>query len=393
MATKSGPDHETSRGPRVLTATWLTRSYGAVGSMAHEHGSDVNTAVSNTGATWAVRVITAVAVGALTATALGGCSGDAKPKAAPITPTTATATATATPTPTVNAMVINPLTGVGLPPNGPVIAVKLDDTAAGRPSLGLEKADVIYIEEAEGGLSRMVGVFASAKPKVRAVRSIRSSDPELLGQYGRIIVVASGGGGNSLHDLDRSTLHGVIFDRAQVGFFRDRSRPGPYNVVSDLAMVSAAVKADGVREVGFTWAAADPRLAGAKSAATVSTRVGSTTVGFVWDAKLATYVRTVGGQRIVAANGAPVAKPNVLVQFCQINVDRSDVDVNGNPSMFTKSIGSGRVVLFRDGKRIEGKWSRPSIGAPTTFTDAAGSPLLLAPGGTFVALVRPGAPV
>ncbi len=346
---------------------------------------------SNTGATLGVRVTTVLAVGAL-ATALAGCSSDAKPKAAPRTSTTATATETAipTPSPTPTVPVTNFLTGVGAPPNGPVIAVKLDDTAAGRPSLGLEKADVIYIEEAEGGLSRMVAVFASAKPNVRAVRSIRSSDPELLGQYGRIIVVASGGGGNSLRDLDRSSLRSSIFDRGQVGFSRDYSRPSPYNVVSDLARVSAAISADGVRNVGFTWAAEDPRLAGARAATTVSTQVGSTGVGFVWDSKLARYVRTDGGQRIVTASGAPVAKPNVLVQFCQISADRSDIDVNGNPSMFTNSVGSGRVVLFRDGKRIEGKWSRPSVGAPTTFTDAAGKPLLFAPGGTFVVLARSG---
>jgi hypothetical protein len=273
-----------------------------------------------------------------------------------------------------------------------VIAVKVDDTAPGRPSLGLEKADVIYIEEVEGGLTRMVAVFASAKPKVRAVRSIRSSDPELLGQYGKITVVATGGGGNSLRDLDRSNLHSSIFDRGQVGFFRDRTRRGPYNVVSDLAVVSAAIKADGVRNVGFTWATDDPRLSGAKAAATVSTRVGSTGVNFIWDAKLANYVRTVNGQRLLAAGGAPIAKANVLVQFCQVKEDHSDVDVNGNPSAFTKSVGSGRVVLFRNGKRIEGRWSRPSIDAPTTFTDAAGKALLFAPGGTFVALARPGAP-
>jgi hypothetical protein len=163
-------------------------------------------------------------------------------------------------------------------------------------------------------------------------------------------------------------------------------------VVSDLSKVSAAIKADGVRNVGFTWGADDPRLAAAKPAATVSTRVGSTGVGFVWDAALKRYVRTVGRQRIVTGSGAPLAKPNVLVQFCQIKPDRSDVDVNGNPSAFTKTVGSGRVVLFRDGKRIEGKWSRPSIGAPTAFTDAAGKPLLFAPGGTFVALARIGAP-
>jgi len=313
------------------------------------------------------------------AVALGGCTAD-KP---------AVSTSRA---PTSKAVALNPLTGIGPSPSGPVIAVKLDDTAAGRPSLGVDKADVIYIEEVEGGLSRMVAVFASSKPRARAVRSIRSSDPELLGQYGSIIVVASGGGRQALKILDSSTLHSVINDRGQVGFTRDPSRPAPYNVVSDLAKVSAAVKADGVHNVGFTWAARDPRLAVAKPATAVSTQVGSTRVGFVWDPGLARYVRTVDGRRIVTASGAPVAKPNVIVQYCQIKADPNDHDVNGNPTMFTKTIGSGPVVLFRGGKRIAGTWSRPSLEAATTFKDAAGKPLLLAPGGTFVALARPGAP-
>jgi Protein of unknown function (DUF3048) C-terminal domain len=192
--------------------------------------------------------------------------------------------------------------------------------------------------------------------------------------------------------LDRSGLHSVINDRGQVGFFRDPTRPAPYNVVSDLAGVSAAIKADGVRHLGFTWMARDPQLAHAESASTVSTRVGSTGVDFVWDAKLARYVRTVDGLRVLTASGASVAKPDVLVQFCQITADRSDIDVNGNPSMFTQTVGSGRVVLFRGGKRIGRLWSRPSISASTTFTDADEKPLLFAPGGTFVVLVRAGGP-
>jgi hypothetical protein len=163
-------------------------------------------------------------------------------------------------------------------------------------------------------------------------------------------------------------------------------------VVSNLAKVSAAVKGDGVRNVGFTWAASDPALVAAKPAKKVSTLVGSTPVTFVWDQKKARYVRTVNGRRIVTASGAPVAKPNVLVQFCQITPDLNDRDVNKNPTMFTKTIGSGPVVLFRGGKRIPGTWSRPRLDAPTTFRDAAGKPLLFAPGGTFVALARRGAP-
>lgn len=346
---------------------------------------------SNTPVTLAARATAALAAGVLSTTVMAGCSSDAKPKIAPRASTPASTTVVPTRPPTARVAATNPLTGVGSPPAGPVIAVKIDDTSGGRPSLGLEKADVIYIEEVEGGLTRMVAVFASSKPKVRAVRSVRRSDPELLAQYGRIILVASGGAGAALHALDRSTLHGVIMDRGQVGFYRDHSRPAPYNVVSDLVKVSKAVKGDGVRNVGFTWAAGDPRLARARGAAAVSTLVGSTRVGFVWDAKMRKYARTVDGRRIATAKGAPVAKPNVLVQFCNIKVDRSDVDVNGNPSMYTKSLGSGRVVLFRDGKRIEGRWSRSSLGAPTVFSDSSGKPLLLAPGGTFVALARPGA--
>ena len=120
--------------------------------------------------------------------------------------------------------------------------------------------------------------------------------------------------------------------------------------------------------------------------------MGSTRVFFVWDARLARYVRTVDGQRIRTAGGAPVAKPNVPVQFCEVQADPTDHDVNGNPTMFTRTVGSGPVVLFRGGRRIPGRWSRPSLTAPTTYTDAAGKPLLFAPGGTFVALARPGAP-
>jgi Protein of unknown function (DUF3048) N-terminal domain/Protein of unknown function (DUF3048) C-terminal domain len=334
---------------------------------------------SNTVATKGIRVIAVVVAGVL-ATMLGACSSD-KPKAVPITTTDTT-----------QAVVPNPLTGIVPSPNGPVIAVKVDDTAPGRPSLGVDRADVIYIEEVEGGLTRMLAVFASAKPDVRAVRSIRPSDPELLGQYGKIIVVASGGGGPALRILDKSTLNAVINDRGQVGFRRDPSRPAPYNLVSNLTKVSAAVKGDGVRDVGFTWAASDPQLAAAKAATKVSTRVGSTPVTFVWDPDKARYARTVNGRPIVTASGARVAKPNVLVQFCKIVPDPNDRDVNRNPTMFTKTIGSGPVVLFRSGKRIAGTWSRPALDAPTTFRDAAGKPLRFAPGGTFVALVRRGAP-
>lgn len=287
----------------------------------------------------------------------------------------------------------NPLTGLGPLPPGPVIAVTIDDTAAARPSLGVERADVIYIEQAEGGLSRMVAVFASSKPQVEAVRSVRESNPELLADYGRIVLVASGGDSLELAPLDASPLFSSINDRGGVGFHRDSSRAAPYNLVADLAKISTALKtAAGARNVGFTWAVSDPRLTLAPPAAYVNTLVGSTSVSFAWDAKTGLYERTAGGSPLLAASGSPIAKPNVLIQYTQITPDNADVDTAGNPAMYTHTIGTGRVDLFRNGKHVQGTWTRATLSSPTTFADASGKPLLFAPGGVFVVLAGTGAP-
>src|SRR5665648_920127 len=97
----------------------------------------MNSAGSNGVVRKAVRVTTVLAVGALAASAVGGCSSGTKPKAV---------SSTSTQVPTSTAAATNPLTGMGASPNGPVIAVKLDDTQAGRPSLGLELS-LIHISE------------------------------------------------------------------------------------------------------------------------------------------------------------------------------------------------------------------------------------------------------
>src|SRR5665811_234660 len=67
---RNGTGHETSPDPRVTAAKW----FNAHIQMIYEWGSDVSSAGSDEGAGFIVRVITAVAVGALTATAIGGCS-------------------------------------------------------------------------------------------------------------------------------------------------------------------------------------------------------------------------------------------------------------------------------------------------------------------------------
>lgn len=288
---------------------------------------------------------------------------------------------------------VNPLTGVGAIPSDPVIGVKLDDTANGRPQKGVDQADIVYVEQAEGGLTRLLAVFATHKPSVEPVRSVRASDPELLSQYGRVLLVASGGGGDSLPTLDRSILHGVTLDRGGPGFSRDSSRPAPYNVISNLAAVSSAVRGDRARSIGLHWDARPAGLAATPAGPSVRTRVGSTPVSFDWNARLGRYVRTINGARQQSADGKTIATPNVIVQFCRVTTDRKDVDVAGNPSQYTHTIGSGRVAVFRNGHRIDGSWSRPRLTSGTMLRDGQGRPITLAPGGAWVVLVATGAPL
>nr|WP_277626550.1 DUF3048 domain-containing protein [Arsenicicoccus piscis] len=286
---------------------------------------------------------------------------------------------------------VNPLTGQGPVPSGPVVAVKIDDTASSRPSRGVDRADVIYVEEVEGGLTRMIGVFTTY-PTVRSVRSMRPMDAELLWNYGNLVYVATGGGGSGPATLAGSPFSRVIMDDGAAGFARDRSHPAPYNVNADLQLIASRTKGARAHNVGFTWAASDPRVAKAPADAAVSTRVGNTPMTFTWDAGAKTYVRTINGRRLNTAEGRPIAQPNVLVQMCDGYTDRSDIDPIGNPSRYTKTVGSGPFVLYRDGKRLTGTWKRPTPGAPTSYVDASGKPLPLAPGGAFVLLARKGTP-
>jgi hypothetical protein len=327
---------------------------------------------------------------ALVTLGLAACSGsDKKPAPAAATPTMS-ASPTVTPLPVAPAAKVNPLTG-GRPNSYGVVAVKIDDVAAARPQVGVASANVVYVEQVEGGLTRLIAVFNTVKPKsVGPVRSVRANDPELLSQYGPIAFVASGGGGDSLPELDKSILKADINDRGGPGFYRDDSRPVPHNLLVNLALVP---KAAPPRSIGWTWAASTAGLRGSAPVTSISTVVGATAVGFTWSAKLGRWIRVIDGVGQRAADGSYVSTPNVIVQFTKGHVNPGDIDPMGNPGYFTESVGSGRVVVYRNGHRVVGTWSRPKLSAGTTLTDKSGKSIALAPGGAWVVLVANGAPL
>lgn len=332
------------------------------------------------------RTMTVFALSGLAA--LAGCTGGSGGGSVSTSPPSPSASPSPSKPP---APKVNPFTG-GKPTTNPVIAVKIEDTALGRPQVGTNKADIVYVEQVEGGLTRLLAIFNSSLPNVEPVRSVRPSDPELVLQYGHIIVVASGGSPAGIAPLDKAPLHAVIGDRGGPGFSRDPKRVAPENLRVDLAEVAKKVTGPQARSIGLTWSASAP-AGPTKPGTVVRTRVGATDVTFRWDAKTHRYVRIIDGQVQHTADGSVISTPNVVVQFCRVTLYAKDRDVLGHPAKYTHTVGSGRAVVYRDGRRIDGTWSRPSVDAGTVLHTAGGKIIPLAPGGAWFVLVATDAPL
>ena len=232
------------------------------------------------------------------------------------------------------------------------------------------------------------------------MRSTRPSDPELLSQYGRITEAFSGG-----QDVSRSIARRAHFDLWNLGagdayFHRvTRSASDYINVVLNVADVAKHVHTAKPRSIGWHFASSLGRIAtsGGTDVRTTVTGVysvsGGTPVEFRWNAKAHRYIRYIGGVEQHAADGHAVSAVNVIVQSCAVHSFTADRDVNGNPAQYTSTIGRGPVSVFRQGRRVQGTWSRSRLTGGTSLRTSSGRTIPLDPGNTWVVLVRKGVPV
>ena len=290
-------------------------------------------------------------------------------------------------------------TGIGPVPKRSTIAVKIDDTAPGRPQVGINKADIVFVEAVEGGLTRLAAIFGTNKPKaVGYVRSTRPSDPDLLRQFGKITEAYSGGAHDSLPRVHRAGLRSWSNDAGSRFYSRRARAASSYiNLVLNLNRVATVVRTPHPHNIGWTFSRSLSGMPVQKGFLVRTEVTGSyahgTPVVFRYSLRLHKYVRYIDGARQISSTGNPVAATNVIVQKCQVHSHPRDTDINGNPSQFTFTVGHGDAVIFRNGKRIDGTWTRRKLSGGTTWRTKSGKQIPLMPGNTWVILVRRGIPV
>ena len=291
-----------------------------------------------------------------------------------------------------------PLTGApakdgGPVPRRPALAVKVENTSAAYPLVGLDKADIVYEELVEGGITRFMAVFqCQDATRVGPVRSARTTDPKLLRQFDRHSPIAYSGGQKAVVNLlNAMGLVGVTETSAPGAFHRDPSRAAPHNLFVNTQKAFAAgrkASTKGEPSAIFTYSDAP---AGGKRVRSVSVQFSYSAFAD-WSWAGGHWVRMLGGVPMKLEDGTAIRADNVLIQ--QVLVTQGSlVDVLGNHSPEVKLTGTGRAWLLRGGRVIAGVWRRADLKSRTVFVAKGHASMALAPGVTWVELAPKGEPV
>jgi Protein of unknown function (DUF3048) N-terminal domain/Protein of unknown function (DUF3048) C-terminal domain len=286
-----------------------------------------------------------------------------------------------------------PLTGVrpqsGKVPDRPALAIKVENLPDARPQAGIEAADVVYEEPVEGGITRFIVLFQCHDSKrVGPVRSARFTDVDILPQYGTQTLFGFAGGAPPVEQrVQDSGLNDVNFQqpRAEKAYIRDPARVEPHNLYTSTGgLYRAGGSAGGKPTEVLHFSSRVPSTA--RPASRVHLDFSATAnVFWTFNAARDLWVRSYDTGPADLETGGPITARNVVVQVVKLK-DTGIVDAAGNTSPEVVATGTGRCLVFRNGRVIAGTWNRASLTDLTTYLDPNGRPIPLAPGTTWIEL-------
>ena len=273
--------------------------------------------------------------------------------------------------------------------NGPVLVVKIDDTTQAHPQVGLEDADVVYIEQVEGGLTRLAAIFSSVIPqRIGPVRSARISDIDILAQYGRVAFAYSGAQRKLLPVIASANLQDLGAQRQSPTIFTtDPNRIPPYAMIlrADLLMEKIAennYQIDLAKDVGFKFGELPE---GGTLTDKAVMHWPAATYSATWSKEDSRWLLSHNNSINYAESGVVLGPTTLVIQMVSI-IPSEYKDKVGGVTPLSQTVGTGKAYVLRNGQRFVTTWSRPSSQAGTTFTFADGTVMNFDPGQIWIAL-------
>ncbi|OGE76205.1 MAG: hypothetical protein A3C85_02200 [Candidatus Doudnabacteria bacterium RIFCSPHIGHO2_02_FULL_48_21] len=276
--------------------------------------------------------------------------------------------------------------------NGPFVAVIYDNDPNARPQFGLSEASIVFETVAEGGITRMLAFFDKHQKitKIGPVRSARPYFVDWARGFGSALAHSGGSRealaqisslGNAFHDINE------FFNEHT--FRRDTRRTAPHNLFtsSDLLQSFASGKAWPLEMQISPWAVSDEKAGENVQTTATSIRVDFSYPQFVasyqYDVTNKNYIRSLGGRPDKdAINGQQITAKNVVILYTTSSV----ID----PKLLTVDLitsGSGRAMVFTNGKVMQARWQKSGSAGELKIVDADGSSVVIGHGPTWIEVI------
>lgn len=284
------------------------------------------------------------------------------------------------------------------------LGVMIENHTEARPQSGLSFADVVYEAVAEGGITRFLGVFyCQDAPQVGPVRSARTYFVDWISEYADYPLYAHVGGANAggpADALGQISSYGWDgyndLNQFAIGFptyWRDYNRLGRtvatehtmYSTTSKLWAVGKDRGLTNVDKNGNSW---DTKFVpySFKDDAPLSVRPVSQSihlnfwndsdysVEWTYDRTNNIYKRGNGGQpHLDLDTKKQLTAKNIVVMF--MAESNADDGYENNIHLLYQDKGTGKALIFMDGKQTQATWKKASRTSRTLLYDTTGNPI------------------
>lgn len=271
------------------------------------------------------------------------------------------------------------------------IAVKVENEPPARPQSGLDRADVIYEVPMEGyDVTRYIAIFQSrAASNIGPVRSARFADVNVVPQY-KAVFGHCGGVWQVLQMVKKAGIVDLDEFFNSEAYWRADFRSAPHNLYTSTSLMWQLAKKKGayrptrLPSFGFK----DQERRAKKPVRTIEIPYGDqTNVVWTYHRKSNSYRRSQQGEpHTDNVTGRQLAARNLVLLYAVQTVTDIEEDVFGSKSLKFGLAGEGKATIFRDGQRINGRWTASKT-SPPVFTSGAGSRVLFNRGNMWIEIV------
>ncbi len=300
---------------------------------------------------------------------------------------------------------INPLTGLETTQdftNKRPVTMMINNLYDSLPQMGISEADIIYEILEEGGITRLLCVYNNYSdiPEIGSVRSARDYYIDIADAHDAIFVHA---GGSTYAYSDLASRKTENIDGLYVNqFYRSAERRKTMSKEHTL-MISGSGLDEAIAQKGYRTVSESPcPLSFGWNYSVGGTEANSfsfpfsigrnsrpyITAFFDYNAETGEYLKGQFNQpHIDGDDNAQLSFKNVITLTCPMNV------IKGDPlgCIQVHFTGTGAGTYSVDGTHREIVWKKPSRSSRYTLYESDGeTPLLLAPGKSYIALVPTG---